>query len=202
FEEFFRWNALHWDAALRGCSTVSGLRRHMVWRTGRVADRDSRGACEVQHCAGRDRAPVLPCAAARSSAIEKLLTASSLHLGSMCVAGFCGTLDERSKRRGRRLLRLWAKCPCRVALWAAHLGQSELPRILLVTDLLVLRAGQRGEKRHHVIDLGLRQRQWLHVLVEPGVRDSITLVVVIHYIPQCFHRPVVEVGPGHEDISQ
>src|SRR5215831_16664971 len=37
---------------------------------------------------GRDRAPVLPCAAARSSAIEKLLTASSLHLGSMWVAGF------------------------------------------------------------------------------------------------------------------
>src|SRR6516165_1083869 len=37
---------------------------------------------------GRDRAPVLPCAAARSNAIEKLLTASSLHLGSMLVAGF------------------------------------------------------------------------------------------------------------------
>src|SRR6516225_1166343 len=33
-------------------------------------------------------APVLPCAAARSSAIEKLLTASSLHLGSTWVAGF------------------------------------------------------------------------------------------------------------------
>src|SRR5262252_2547285 len=130
--------------------------------------------------------------------VDRLTAAPRLNVGRRV----CGTLDERSKRRGRRLLRLWAECPCRIALWAAHLGQSELPRILLVTDLLVLRAGQRGEKRHHVIDLGLRQRQWLHVLVEPGVRDSITLVVVIHYIPQCFHRPVVEVGPSHEDISQ
>ena len=67
---------------------------------------------------------------------------------------------------------------------------------------LVLRACQRGKKRHHVIDLRLRQRQRLHVLVEPGVSDSITLVVMIHDIPQCLHRPVVEVRPGHEDISQ
>src|SRR5262249_34273487 len=37
---------------------------------------------------------------------------------------------------------------------------------------------------------------------EPGVRDSITLVVMIHGIPQCLHRPVVEVGSGHENISQ
>src|ERR1700716_4096461 len=25
---------------------------------------------------------------------------------------------------------------------------------------------------------------------------------MIHYVPQCLHRPVVEVGPGHENISQ
>src|SRR5271163_3236193 len=58
------------------------------------------------------------------------------------------------------------------------------------------------QETHHVINLGLRQRQRLHVLVEPGVSDSIALVVMIYDIPQCLHRPVVEVRPGHEDISQ
>jgi len=49
------------DAALYGCSTVSGLRRHMVPRTGRVADGVSRGACEVQRCA----VAIAACAAMR-----------------------------------------------------------------------------------------------------------------------------------------
>src|SRR5499427_1932260 len=73
--------------------------------------------------------------------VDRLTAAPRLNVGRRV----CGTLDERSKRRGRLLLRLWAECPCRIALWAARLGQSELPRILLVTDLLVLRAGQRGD---------------------------------------------------------
>jgi hypothetical protein len=60
---------------------------------------------------------------------------------------------------------------------------------------------QRCEKRHQIIDLGLSQRQGLHILIEPRVTHPVTLVVVIHDIPQRFHRPVVEVRPGHKDIS-
>jgi len=53
-----------------------------------------------------------------------------------------GNFNEQSERRRRWLLRLWAECPSGVPLWAVHFGCSELPRILLVTDLLVLRACQ------------------------------------------------------------
>ena len=47
-----------------------------------------------------------------------------------------------SKRRRLWLHRLRAECPGGVPLWAVHFGCSELPRILLVTDLLVLRTCQ------------------------------------------------------------
>jgi len=77
-----------------------------------------------------------------------------------------------------------------------------LTRILPITKFLVLRARERGKKRHHVIDFRLRQYQRLHVLVEPRVSYSITLVIMVHCVPQCLHRPVVEVRPGHKDVSQ
>jgi hypothetical protein len=73
---------------------------------------------------------------------------------------------------------LRAKCPRRIPLRAAHFEQSELSCVLLVTELLVLRAGQRG-KCHQVLDLGLRQSQRLDVLVEPWVTYSVPLVVVV-----------------------
>ena len=76
-----------------------------------------------------------------------------------------------------------------------------MPGILLVAELLILRTCQRCEKRHQIIDLGLSQRQRLNILIEPRVSHPVTLVVVIHDIPQCLHRPVVEVRPGHKDIS-
>jgi hypothetical protein len=54
-----------------------------------------------------------------------------------------------------------------------------LTRILPITKFLVLRARERGKKRHHVIDFRLHQYQRLHVLVEPRVSYSITLVIMV-----------------------
>src|SRR6516162_2257712 len=113
----FRWNALHWDAALYGCSTVSGLRRHM---------------------------------------------GLTLDLGSTWVAGFAAHSMNDQNGGG---------CGCfgfgPNARAVSRCGRLTLDRASCRAYSWSPRAGQGGEKRHHVIDLGLRQRQWLHVLVEP-----------------------------------
>jgi hypothetical protein len=54
---------------------------------------------------------------------------------------------------------------------------------------------------HYIVDLGLRQRQRLHVLVEPGVRDAIALVVMIHHTPQRLHRPGINAGRSGTFLS-
>src|SRR5262249_59232253 len=60
-----------------------------TWRRG-LAEllTGSRGALAKSSIARSRSRPVLPCAAARSSAIEKLLTGLTLDLGSTWVAGF------------------------------------------------------------------------------------------------------------------
>jgi small subunit ribosomal protein S9 len=51
----------------------------------------------------------------------------------------CSAISMNQSERGRRrLLRLWAECPCGVPLCAVYLRQSQLACILPITELLVL----------------------------------------------------------------
>jgi hypothetical protein len=112
-------------------------------------------------------------------------------LASTWIAGF-RDINERSEWRRRWLPRLWAECPLRVPLCALHLGLSQLTCILLVGKLLVLWACHQSPAPLAPTAACPCRATW--------VPDSIALVVVIHDVPQCFHRSIVEVGPGHEDI--
>src|SRR5436190_12898900 len=99
------------------------------------------------------------------------------------------------------LRRLWpgrfrAEGPLRVALGTTRPGQGTLSLQFLDSPVPVFRAGQRREERDEVVDVALRQRQRLDVLVEPGIFQAIALVVVVHDVPKGFLRAVVKVGPG------
>jgi hypothetical protein len=50
--------------------------------------------------------------------------------------------------------------------------------------LRVVRARQRCEERDEVVDIGLRQRERLDILVEPRILQAITLVVMVADVPE------------------
>src|SRR5712664_3642989 len=70
-----------------------------------------------------------------------------------------------SRPRGLGLLRLRAEGSRCVALGSVRPGERALPCQLLDTLLVVVRARERREKRHDVVDVVLGQREGLDVLV-------------------------------------
>src|SRR5258708_31112300 len=92
-----------------------------------------------------------PTSASAKSRLKRIFFRSAvscptLRLASTWIAGFRRP-NEQSERRRLWLRRLRAEGPRRIPLGAV-LGESELPCVLLVAHLLVLRAGQRRKKRH------------------------------------------------------
>jgi hypothetical protein len=75
-----------------------------------------------------------------------------------------------ASRPGRLgLVRLRAEGSRRVALGSVRPGELALARQLLDPLLLVVRARERREKRHDVVDVVLGQREGLDVLVQIGI---------------------------------
>ena len=101
-----------------------------------------------------------------------------------------------------RLGRFRAKGPGRVALRPIGAGELALPCQLLDTLLRVLRARQRCQESDNVVDLGLAQSKWLDVSVEIGIMYPVTLVVMVHHIPQRLLRAVVKVRRRNEYVAQ
>src|SRR6266404_5053401 len=131
---------------------------------------------------------------------------------SAVVGTFSAALDSRASFRFCRrfrttqrclgLNRLRAECPGRVALRPVRAGERALPREFPDALLLILRARQRGEEGDNVIDLRFAQGQGLHVLIEPRILDAVTLVVMVHHVPQRGLRAVVKVRCRNQDITQ
>jgi hypothetical protein len=97
--------------------------------------------------------------------------------------------------------RLWTEGARRVALRPLRARNLTLARQFLGPQFAVMAAGQRREERDQVVDLRLRQRQRLDVLVEMGILQTIALVVVIDDIPQRLLRAVVKVRTGHQYVA-
>ena len=53
-----------------------------------------------------------------------------------------------------------------------------------------------------MIDVAFRQRQRMDVLIKPGIREPIALVVVVHHVPKGLLRAIVEVRPRDQHVSQ
>ncbi len=103
--------------------------------------------------------------------------------------------------------RLWldrfrAKCPRRIALRPGRSRKRALARQLFKPLLFVIVARQRREESDNVVNVSLRQGEWLHVFVEPGILQPVALVVVVHDIPKRHLRTVVKVGPRHQHVAQ
>src|SRR2546422_1416035 len=75
----------------------------------------------------------------------------------------------RSRPGRLRLVRLRAEGSRRVALGSIRPGALALARQLLAPLRLVVPARERREKRHHVVDVVLGQREGLDVLVQIGI---------------------------------
>ena len=95
----------------------------------------------------------------------------------------------------------WAKCALGVTLRATGFGKSALPFQFSRAQFLVIRTGQRDEKRNHVVNFIFGQSQRLNVLVQPGIFDPIPLVIMVHGIPERRLRTVVKVGCRHQHVS-
>src|SRR6516164_7723554 len=101
-----------------------------------------------------------------------------------------------------RLERLWPESASRVALWSIRAGQPSLSREFFDTLLLILRTRQTREEGNHVIDLAFAQGKRLHIFIEPRVLYAISLVVMIHNVPQRGLRAVVKVWRCNEHVAQ
>src|SRR5207245_9261271 len=105
---------------------------------------------------------------------------------------------------GRRRWPGWlgAEGPRGVTLRPRGPGERALARQLLDSLPAVIRARERSEEGHEVVDLFLRQREGLDVDVEIGILQAGALVVVVDDVPQRLLRAVVEVRPRDEDVAQ
>ena len=80
--------------------------------------------------------------------------------------------NPHGSRAGRwRLERFWAKGSRGIALRPIRPRGSALPGQFLGPDLLVVVvvAGQRGEKGHEIVDISLAEGEGLYILVEERV---------------------------------
>src|SRR5689334_21955041 len=101
---------------------------------------------------------------------------------------------ERGSRGGWRGPRPGSReGPRDVALGSARPGDRALSRELLRSPLCVVRARERCQEGDEVVDLVLRERERLDVLVEERVLHSVALVVVVHDVPEGHERAVVHV---------
>src|SRR4051794_27773642 len=77
-----------------------------------------------------------------------------------------------------------------------------LPCQLLDALLRVQGARQRCEKSDNVVDLSVAEGKWLHIFVEIGIVYPITLVVVIHHVPQRLLRTIVKIRRRDKHVAQ
>ena len=97
---------------------------------------------------------------------------------------------------------VWTKGPGGVTLRPAGPRQGSLAFEFLDSKFLVFRARQRRQEGHEVIDVVLRQGKGLDIFVEPGVFQAVTLIVMVHGIPEGLLGAIVEVGRGHKHVTQ
>src|SRR5260370_27336014 len=109
--------------------------------------------------------------------------ATNEKVGSPNLSGRAGSLAGRLGRG-----RFRAEGPRRVTLRPLGPGELALARQLLDPLFFVVRARQRREERNEVVDIPFRQGERLDVLVEIGILQAVSLVVVVHDIPQSFLR--------------
>ena len=79
--------------------------------------------------------------------------------------------------------------------------ESALPRQLFRRGVFVIIVRERREKSNNVVDILLRQRQRLHVFIEPRVLQSIAFIVVVQDVPQRLLRTVVKVRPCEQQVA-
>src|SRR5260370_19384535 len=106
----------------------------------------------------------------------------------------------RQGSRARRLGagRLRAEGPDCVALRSVRPRELALARELLDTLFPVVRARQRRKERNEVVDIAFLEGEGLNVLVEIGILQAVTLVVMVDNIPQSLLRAIVKVRSRHQ----
>src|SRR5437660_580469 len=90
----------------------------------------------------------------------------------------------------------------RVAVGTVRPGQRALARELLRSLFPVDVARERRHECDEVVELAFLKPEWLDVLIEPGVSEPRSLVVVVEDVPERLVRPVVEVRSGDQDVPQ
>src|SRR5258708_16616752 len=96
----------------------------------------------------------------------------------------CANLSESSFRQSSIKRRLWQKGrlgtegPGRVALRPVRPGEFALARQFIDPQFLVVWTRQRRHERNDVVDIPFREGEWLNVLVEIGILQTCTLIVV------------------------
>ena len=99
--------------------------------------------------------------------------------------------------------RLWSKGSRSISLGPRRQGERTLTRQhLLRRLLLIVRTRQGREESDEIVDIFLRQRKRLDVLVEVGILQSIALVVVIYDVPERLLRSIVKVRSRHQYVAQ
>ncbi len=142
----------HFVAEIRsGCRVVGLVTLGAIGRISAARDHGAGVSAAALSGLKSDIAPLPKCAT--SGLMHRSKEQAADHR-SFWVDAFLAQGDRTScinfKARRSERRRLWprglrAESPCRIPLRATHFGESELPGILLVAELLVLRTCQRCE---------------------------------------------------------
>src|SRR4051812_43552786 len=102
-------------------------------------------------------------------------------------------------RSGLRWFR--AERPSGVALGPSCPGECALTRQFRLSLFLVARTRERRHEGNEIVDITLRQSEWLDVLVEIRILQAVAFVVMIDHIPKRLLRTVVKVRSRHQHVA-